>query len=191
MRPSRLQVHREVGRIDRAMRRASQAWGQTVVWYEFDPTSVADPPPTPMAGTVMAGTGSGPETPAPFDDDLYDEGGIQLGGGTTRRWGKGKTIPVYQAILTEGERQYGDTGTYAVDTLLLIVNYKVLVRHGITDPTDRGMHYNDRIEYDGRLFSVTHFYPQGRIADSIITVTVSATEVKEDERRNDPDDWHD
>jgi hypothetical protein len=98
---------------------------------------------------------------------------------------------VFNAMLMEGVEQYGPDGTYMVDRLSFSVNYNALRRTGVTVTTDPGAHNTDRIEYDGRIFRVLHFDLQGRVGSLGPTmVTVTATEVKDDERVNDNEDWH-
>lgn len=171
-------LRREIEDINRHMKREAERWGQTVLWYEFDPASVQD------------------EGPGTDDLDLYDEGGYQVRPGTdeqgslSRRWKAPKTVQVTMARLDEGEAQYSDEGTYTVDHLTIVVNAHMLRSFGISQPDDVGAHVRDRIEFDGRLFSVDSFVPQGRIADTFLTVTVGATEVKADERMTDAVAWH-
>jgi len=171
-------LRREVDYIDRAMKEEAASWGQTVTWYELLPTSVEDEDSDDPGST--------------FDDDLYDEGGSQLGSGTSRRWGIGKKVTVHNAMLMEGIEQYSDTGTYMVDRLSFSVNYNALQRYGVTVAEDPGAHNGDRIEYHGRIFRVTQFDTQGRIGGFGPTmVTVVAHQVKDDERVNDAEEWHD
>jgi hypothetical protein len=169
-------LRRQQAWIDRSLKRATRAFGQSVLWYEFDPTSVED------VDSADQGVG--------FDDDVYDEGGTQFGGGQSRKWQKPKRVQVFQAMLEEGMEQDTGDGTYTVDGLTLIASYALLVQQGISNPTDRGAHIRDRIEFDGRLFKVSHFEPRGRISDYIETVTVTAVEVKDDERVTDAVPWH-
>lgn len=169
-------LKRQVAWIERSLKRATRAYGQTVLWYEFDPTSVED------EDSSDAGAG--------FDDDLYDEGGRQFGGGSSRKWQAPKRVPVYQAMLDEGAEQDIGDGQYTVDRLNIITGYTFLVKSGISNPTDRGAHIRDRIEYDGRLFRIDQFEPRGRVADTITSVRVSAVEVKDDERTSDASPWY-
>lgn len=177
--PTSKRLKRQIEHMDRTMTGAALGWGQTVLWYEFNPASIED-----------ADSG---DPDVAFDDDLYDEGGSQLnrvGGaiGSGRRWHSPKRVKVYQAMLNEGAQEFNPEGNYTVDTLTLIVQYSEL-RKKISNPTDRGAHVNDRIGYDGRIFSVDSFNPRGRIADAIMTVTVQCLEVKEDEMALDPEEW--
>lgn len=169
-------LKRQIAWMEKSIKRATRAYGQSVLWYEFDPTSVED------TDSNDAGTG--------FDDDLYDEGGTQFGRGQSRKWRAPKRVPVYQAMLDEGGEQYDGDGTYTVDRLTLIIGYTMLVQHGISNPRDRGAHTRDRIEYDNRLFKIDHFEPRGRIADTITSVVISAVEVKDDERVTDAAPWY-
>jgi hypothetical protein len=173
-------LKRQIRHMDRQMKRATRGWGQTVLWYEWDPASVEDE--------------DGGDPGIAFDDDLYDEGGSQSARvgpavGSGRRWKAPRTVPVYQAVLNEGEQEFLPEGNYTVDRLTLYVQYSELAKR-ISNPTDRGAHVNDRIGYDGRIFSVDAFNPRGRIADAVMTVTVHCTEIKDDEMRLDGEDWY-
>lgn len=169
-------LRRSIQHIQKSILRASTRQGQTVLWYEFDPTSVENE--------------DSDDYGAGFDNDLYDEGGVQTGGGTSRRWKAAKTIQVFQAILNEGAEQFTDVGTYEVDDLTLIVSADELRAKGIAQPKNRGDHTDDRVVYDNRIFSVDRFNPRGRIADAVLTVTVGCKEVKSDEQVLDDVTWH-
>lgn len=161
-------LRRALRYIDRTIGRESLRRGQQVLWYEFDATSVSDAE----------------------DIDLYDEGGSQLGEGASRKWGSAVPIQTYQAILDEGAQQFLPEGAYTVDTLRLIISYAEMNAAGISNPLDRGAHIHDRVEYDGRLWSVDSYNPRGRTADRSLTVTVICTQVMEDEQVLDDATWH-
>lgn len=114
--------------------------------------------------------------------DPYDEGG--------RFWKSPRTINVYQASIDEGEQQFLRTGAYRVATLHLIIEGDELRRRGISQPIERGAHDQDRIIYDGRLFSVDDLEPRGRIGNTLMTVSVQCTEVMEDEQQMDDLTWY-
>jgi hypothetical protein len=169
-------LRQNAARINKGIRNFSRLVGQDVKWYEFIPQSVED------VDSTDSGTG--------FDDDLYDEGGEQVVNGhhgASARWKAPKIIRVVQAIINEGSQQFRETGSYSVDTLTLIVQYEELVRKGLANPANRGAHTNDRIGFDGRIFSVDMFNPRGRIATVPgFTVSIQALEVKEDELLDGP-----
>lgn len=176
--PGSHRLRRDIRLINKHMRREAYRWGQTVTWYEFDPTSVED------VDSDDPGTG--------FDDDLYDEGGVQARPGTTatgtsRKWQRPKTVQVYMARIDEGMEDYSEEGTYVVDRLTITTNTQLLRSFDIDPSAD---HMNDRIEFDGRLFNIQSFERHGWIADTNTTVTVMAPEVMDDERQTDDASWH-
>lgn len=162
-------LKRRLVAIEHGLRKYSREVGQTVTWYEFKPSSVADS----------------------TDTDLYDEGGAQLGGGDGRHWYAGVPLPVIQAFLDEGVEQFQPQGQYQLGSLRLILGYAEFQRRGFTMPADRGAHLNDRVEYDNRLWSVDAFLPRGRISNKLMTITVEGTEVTADEQQMDDATWHD
>lgn len=175
--PGSHRMRRDIRAANKHMRREARRWGQQVLWYEFNPASVED------VDSGDLGTG--------YDADLYDEGGAQVRPGTTdtgtgRRWKSPKPVQVQLARLDEGAEQYDDRGTYEVDRLTVIVSRQALVFAGIDPDVDRE---DDRVVFDGRVFAVTHFDKRGRIADTYFTVTVTCTQVKEDEMQTDDMPW--
>jgi len=174
-------LRRNAIRINQGLERFGRQVGQDVLWYEWNAASVED----------EDSSDPGPQ----FDDDLYDEGGSQPGRpdapvGRNAEWWAPVTVRVLQAVLNEGEQEFQDIGNYTVDRLSIVVAYEALVKAGISNPTDRGGHMNDRIGYDGRLFSVDAFNPRGRIANVPgFTVSVMATEIKDDELAVGDADW--
>lgn len=171
-------LRRDIRLANKHMRREAYRWGQQVLWYEFDPTSVED------VDSADAGAG--------YDADLYDEGGTQARPGTTdtgtsRRWRRAKPVQVQLARLDEGAEVFTDEGSYDVDRLTVIVSRQALVNGGVDPDEDR---HNDRVVFDGRTFAVTHFDKRGRIADTYLTVTVTCTQVMADEMQVDDAAWH-
>lgn len=177
---SDFRLRRNARRINDGLRRQTRLVGQDVLWYVWIAESVEDED-SDDPGSV-------------FDSDLYDEGGSQsiggnIGTGQSAQWYAPITVRVYQAILNEGSQEFQPEGQYTVDRLTLIVSYESLKRAGIPNPTDRGAHTNDRIDYDGRLFSVDSFNPRGRISNNVFTVTVQCLEIKDDELQVGDQTW--
>jgi hypothetical protein len=177
--PGSVRLRRDIRAANRHMRQESYRWGQQVDWYEFNPASVED------VDSDDPGTG--------IDDDLYDEGGLQERTGTTatgtsRKWHAPQPVQAYMARLDEGAEVYDETGTYDVDRLTVVVTRELLAASGIDPDEDR---LNDRVGFDGRIFAVNHFDKRGRMADTYLTITVTGTQVMDDEMQTDDLPWHD
>lgn len=157
--------------MNKNMRRESYRWGQTVRWYPFDPSSVDDA----------------------TDQDLYDEGGTQsrpgtVNTGTSRHWFSPKTVQTIMTRVDEGSEDYREEGSYSVDRLYGIISAQLLRDFGI-DPDD-GDHLDDRIEFNGRLFSVDSFEKHGWVSDIYTQVTVRGTQVMPSEQHTDDASWY-
>jgi hypothetical protein len=180
-------MRREVRQANESILRESYRWGQTIDWYPFDYASTDD------EGDIDYDVG----TPGVPDNDLYDEGGVQARPGTTDRGSRGRhwkeviKVQVFQAQLNEGGEDFSDQGLYSVDQLTLIVGADELIQKGLRQVDRPNAHLNDRLVFQERLFNISRYSPTGRIADNILTVTVGANEVKDDERQTDTDPWHD
>lgn len=171
-------MRRDIRLINKHMRREAYRWGQQVLWYEFNPASVEDV--------------DSDDTGFEYDADLYDEGGAQVRPGTDdtgtgRKWFAAKPVQVQMARMDEGAEQFTQQGSYDVDRLTIVVSRKALLDSGIDPDEDR---HNDRVVFDGRTFAVTHFDKRGRISDTFLTVTVTCTQVMDDEQQTEDVPWY-
>ena len=103
--------------------------------------------------------------------------------GPQRAWFAPITVPL---LIGEYERApqnlTSDDGLYQVDKLHCIISYDQFFHSTMPDPDPTGAdHVNDRVAYDGSLFSVDSFLPRGRIASHFLTISVDATEVAQEE----------
>jgi hypothetical protein len=108
--------------------------------------------------------------------------------GPQRAWFNPVTLPVHLGEYRRAGENFNDDGLYLVDTLHLIFSYDAFFHTGMPDPDLTGQnHQNDRVAFDGRLFSVSTFYPRGRVADYFLTISVDAIEVAQSELNEDVD----
>jgi hypothetical protein len=112
-------------------------------------------------------------------DPVYDTG-------PQRVWYPPVVVAVYLGQYRRAGQNFDDDGLYLVDRVHVIVNYRAFFISGIPDPDPSGQdHVNDRVAFDGHLFGVDSFIPQGRTANKFLTIScdlreVAASEIAED-----------
>jgi hypothetical protein len=99
-------------------------------------------------------------------DPTYDTG-------PQRTWYPPITLPVLIGEYVRAGQNFDDDGLYQLDRLHLIFSFNQFFSTTMPDPDPFGQdHVNDRVGFDGRLFSVNTFLPRGRVADYFLTVSV-------------------
>ena len=92
-------------------------------------------------------------------------------------------------IIAEFERppqNYDDDGLYIVDKAHLIFSYDAFFHSTMPDPDPNYQgHLNDRVAFDGYLFSVDSFQPRGRVADQFLTVSADLRGVAQEDMDED------
>lgn len=102
--------------------------------------------------------------------------------GPQRAWYPAVTIPVLVAEYQRAGQNFDDDALYLVDHVHGVMSYKAFFQAPIADPDTLGQnHVNDRVAVDGRLFSVTRFLPQGRVASSFLTISFDLTMVTQED----------
>jgi hypothetical protein len=153
----RFNVNSETSAINRGLRGWQRGTGDSITYFRFD-----------YGSTVV--------------DDVYDEA-----------TGAGKTyigpvnLPVLHANHAEvANSQPRDSGLYLVDTLYCTASFDQLKRAGLTlMDLQHGQYQRDRIAYDNILFDVSQMDIRGQIRRRDVIVTISATQVRDDELVND------
>lgn len=102
--------------------------------------------------------------------------------GPQRAWHPGITLPVYSAEYRRAPQNYDDDGLYQVAKAHLIFSYDAFFHTTMLDPDPNGAdHVNDRVAFDGHLFSVDSFTPEGRVASHFLTISADLIEVAQSE----------
>lgn len=108
--------------------------------------------------------------------------------GPQRAWFPFVTLPLMLGEYTRADQNFDDDGLYLVDNLHLIISYDQFFHTQMLDPDPTGMdHLNDRVGFDGHLFSVDSFVPRGRVASYFLTISCNLTEVAQEELDEDND----
>ena len=108
--------------------------------------------------------------------------------GPQRAWFPPVVLPVLLGEYTRASQNFDNDGLYLVDTLHLIFSYNQFLQTTMLDPDPQGQdHLNDRVVFDGHLFSVDSFVPRGRVASRFLTVSCDLTEVAQEELDEDND----
>lgn len=116
---------------------------------------------------------------ATTSDPIYDVGPL-------RAWYPAITLPVLLGEYKRANKNFDDDGLFPVDTATLIFSYNTFFHTGMPDPDPTfENHLNDRFAFDGSLFSAASFFPQGRVADYFLTVSVNAIQVSAAEMAED------
>ena len=108
-------------------------------------------------------------------DPVYDIG-------PQRSWYSVVWVPAHIGEYRRAGKNFDDDGLYLVDRVHAVLSYQAFYNSGIQDPDPNFQnHLNDRVGFDGKLFSVSEFLPQGRAADNFLTVSVTMIEVAQEE----------
>lgn len=98
--------------------------------------------------------------------------------GPQRAWYPPITVPVILGEYERASKNFDDDGLYLVDQVHGVMSYFAFFSSTIIDPDTKGQnHLNDRVAFDGRLFTVTSFIPRGRVASYFLTISFDLIEV--------------
>jgi hypothetical protein len=98
--------------------------------------------------------------------------------GPQRAWFPPVTVPVVIAEDVRQGQNFDDDGLYLLDYLHLVISYSAFAHSMIPDPDPQSQnHLNDRVGFDGKLFSVNTFIPRGRVANAYLTISCDCREV--------------
>lgn len=118
-------------------------------------------------------------SPATTSNPIYDTG-------PQRVWYPSIPVPVVLGEYRRSGRNFDDDGLYLVDRVHLIFSYFAFFSSTMPDPDPTGQdHVNDRCGFDGHLFNVTSFVPQGRVASYFLTVSCDLLEVAQEDLNED------
>lgn len=108
------------------------------------------------------------------------------GTGPQRAWYNGVVVPVWLGEYNRAGKNFDDDGLYLIDKVHGIMSYDAFFHTAMPDPDPSNQdHVNDRVAYDGRLFSVASFTPEGRVASYFLTISFDLIEVAQEELRED------
>lgn len=106
--------------------------------------------------------------------------------GPQRVWYPAITLPVLMGQYVRAAQNFDDDGLYLVNTAHFVISYDAFFHSNMPDPDTSGNdHLNDRLAFDGVLFSVDSFLPRGRVASNFLTISVDAREVAQSEMDED------
>lgn len=107
--------------------------------------------------------------------------------GPNRLWYPPITLPVYIGEYQRQPKNFDDDGLYLIDNVHVVASYDAFFHTTMPDPDPTGQdHLNDRIAFDGRLFHVTRFVPEGRVASHFLTISIDVAEVAQEDLDEDP-----
>lgn len=154
----RFNINTETTLIHRGLRGWQRQIGDSVIWWRFDYASS-------------------------HIHDIYDEGT-----GVGRVFYGPWNIPTIHTEHVEGANtEPRDEGLYMVDTLHVIAEFRQLQKIGLTrQDIETGNYQRDRLAYDNKLFVVDECLILGQIRRRDIIVSVTATQIKNDELVDDP-----
>jgi hypothetical protein len=145
-----MDTRRELGLINKHVRRRNREAGEYVVWYEFKPFS---------KGSVY--------------DDVYDEGAPGTGG---KEYKRGVVLPTIYVEEVEDSFRAIDDGRQPTQNVRITVLFKDVIDAGISNPREYRGHLNDVFEYDGRFYKIQDYRVRGRLnkanpsGESVISV---------------------
>lgn len=106
--------------------------------------------------------------------------------GPQRAWYPPITVPVMIGEYTRAGQNFDDDGLYLVDRVHFVISKSAFFHTTMPDPDPSGQdHLNDRLGFDGVLFSVDSFLPRGRVASYFWTISVDASEVMQEDMDED------
>lgn len=154
----RFNVNTETTFIHRGLRGWQRGWGDSFTYWRFD-----------AADSEMHST--------------YDEGS-----GVGKVFYGAWQVPALHVSHNEAtDMEPRDSGLYVTDSLVAVCGFDQLSKTGLTEiDLKHGAFQRDRITYDGIVFGVKHVDIQGQMRRRDIIVTISATQIMNDELVNDP-----
>ena len=154
-----MDVRRELGLINKHVRRRNRQAGEQVIWYQFKPLNTG--------GSLY--------------DDVYDEGTPGVGG---RSYSRGIAIPVIYAVEMEDEYRAIAEARQPTQNLQLTILYEDAVNAGMDDAGEYNSHLNDIAQYDNRYYKIASYKVRGRlngetfeVPNGEVVIQVSAYEV--------------
>lgn len=155
-----MDTRRELGLINKHVRRRNREAGEYVFWYEFKPLQ--------YGGSAY--------------DDVYDEGAPGAGGKTYNR-----AIKIPTVYVTEVEDTFRsiEDGRQPTQNLSAVILYEDAVAAGMSNPREYNSHLNDMFHYDSRYYKVQSYTVRGRLhrgePSGEVLIAVSGFEVFPDQ----------
>lgn len=131
---------RELGLINKTVRRRNREVGESVMWYEFKPIS------------------SGSDY-----DDVYNEGVPGIGG---RNYAKGVVVPTIFIEEMEDAFRAMEEGRQPTQNVHAVILFKDMAAAGVSNPREYKGHLNDVFEYDQRFYKIQDYRVRGRLTKS-------------------------
>lgn len=108
------------------------------------------------------------------------------GTGPQRKWHYPIIIPAMIGEYHRAPQNFDDDGLYRIDRVHLIMSYFAFFSSTMADPDPTGQdHVNDRVAFDGHLFSVDSFTPQGHVGSYFLTISCDVAQVAQEEMQED------
>jgi hypothetical protein len=154
----RWNVNAETTFIHRGLRGWQRGWGDSFTYWRFDESASEMHP-------------------------VYDEGA-----GSGKSFYGAWQVPALHVSHNEAtDMEPRDSGLYVTDSLVCVCEFDQIMKVGLTEvDLKHGMFQRDRITYDGIVFGVRHVDVAGQMRRRDIIVTISATQIMNDELVNDP-----
>jgi hypothetical protein len=156
----RFNVNSETTFIHRGLRGWQRGWGDSITYWRYEDDLSA-------------------ENMHPVYDEATGAGKVFYGA-----W----QIPVLHVNHNEAtDTEPRDAGLYVTDSLEVVCEFDQLMRIGLSEvDLKHGVFQRDRITYDNLVFGVRHVDIQGQMRRRDVIVTISATQLMNDEIVNDP-----
>lgn len=136
---------RELGLINKHVRRRNRESGEQLIWFEYSP--------------ISGGYSS--------YDDVYDEGVPGSGG---RVYKSGVVVPtVYVSEQEDAFRAIPD-GRQTTQNIKATVLYRDIVAAGLDSPDEYEQHLNDVFHYDGLYYKVNEYVVRGRLGEEVMVL---------------------
>lgn len=113
---------------------------------------------------------------------IYDEG-------PSRKWYRGKLVPVLFFYFSEAPEIASEEGRYTVNTANFTTSVELLTKAGISNPQVTDQHFSDRFSYGNTLYSIDNYQKQGFVHGQYLTVAVTGLQVKDEELFMDVNPW--
>jgi hypothetical protein len=155
----RWNVNSETTFIHRGLRAWQRGWGDSFTYWRFDENATQVHP-------------------------VYDEGTGAAGKQFYGAW----QVPALHVGHNEAtDMEPRDSGLYVTDSLVVTCEFDQLMKVGMTEvDLKHGAYQRDRMTYDGIVFGVKHVDIEGQIRRRDIIVSISGTQIMNDELVNDP-----
>lgn len=154
-----IDVGRELGLINKHVRRRNREAGEFVMWYQYDIASASQ------------------------FDDIYDEGAP---GALGRRYADPIKVPTIYVAENEDLMVLREDARKPTQTTQFTILVQDAIASGVVEPGRYEQHLNDVLGYDNKLYKLYDYHVRGRLKGEVVIGIVGYEVFMDEEFLYDP-----